>query len=210
MHFFPTLEFNCVKTERSNFLRLRHFDRHTHFELILKISSPCLIIAHCAGISLKPVPTQKSQSRDTLFWEKLIRVWRFIVNILALKADLVGGWHYFLNRKVLIKTTAWFRARMEIMLPAPPYYTCPAGSADFIHKVFVIHAIKLEKGFCGFRRISVFYYVVLGVQSTNFWTMRVFQQKVWIEQTSAIFYFDKANYLIHLHFNSPSPCWIIL
>jgi len=27
-------------------------DRHTHFELILKISSPRLILAHCAGISL--------------------------------------------------------------------------------------------------------------------------------------------------------------
>jgi len=41
-----------AKNGTVKFSQTSPFDRHTHFELILKISSPCLILAHCAGISL--------------------------------------------------------------------------------------------------------------------------------------------------------------
>jgi len=52
MYVSPTSESNYIKTERSNFLGLRH-TIYIHFGLILKISSPYLILAHHAGLSSK-------------------------------------------------------------------------------------------------------------------------------------------------------------
>jgi len=47
MHFYPTLDSNYV-----TFTWTSLYNKNAHFKLTLKISSPYLILAHYAGISI--------------------------------------------------------------------------------------------------------------------------------------------------------------